>query len=109
MRDLLFKNMTSIDKRKRVLSSSETSSAEGVRSVVHRHFIWLLKEAKQIKEKRPMPCLYVLKKCDSKGHKEKFYCKLKGCLYVIRGKKLYQVLFMHSLQIHLTNLEYTAS
>lgn len=102
MRDLLFKNLTSTDRRRKVISSSETIDKDGVRSTIHRHFVCIIKETKENQASRPLPYLYVLKEHDSKGCKEKFFCRIKGSVFTISSSKLYLILFTHSLKIELT-------
>ena len=102
MRDILYKNLTSTDKRKRVISSSETVDKQGIRSIIKRHFICMLKEVENGELQAPMPYLYVLKVRNTKEQKERFLCRIKGSLFAIKQGKLYMILFTHSLKIDLT-------
>ncbi len=104
MRDLVFKNLTSDDKRRRVIISSEIADKQGVRSVIHRHFICLIKELKDSTPERPMPYLYVLKEHNNKEQREKFFCKIKGSICAVNKGRLFLILFMHSLKICLIAL-----
>lgn len=104
MRDLVFKNLTSEAKKRKIISSSEIFDKEGLRSIVHRHFICSVKEIASQELKRPLPSLYVLKEINTKEHKEKFLCKIKGSLYAVNNGKLYIVFFMHSLRIEVASL-----
>lgn len=101
MRDLLFKNLTSTDKKRKIISSSEIMDQEGVRSIIRRHFVCLVKEVQDKEADKPLPYLYVLKARNTKEHKEKFFCRIKGSVYASSGEKLYLLLFMHSLKINL--------
>ena len=101
MRDILYKYLTSEDKRKRVISSQETVDKEGIRSIIKRHFICMLKEVDDEELQPPEPYLYVLKVRNTKEQKEKFFCRIKGSLFAIKQGKLYLILFMHSLKIDL--------
>lgn len=102
MRDLVFKNLTSESKRRRVISSSEVANKEGVRSVIHRHFICVIKEISHKEMQRPVSYLHVLKEHNNKECRERFFCKIKGSVYAVNKDKLYLILFMHSLSISLT-------
>lgn len=105
MRDLLFKNLTSLDKKRKVILSSEILDRKGVRRVIRRHFICIIKELQNNCEiKTPLPCLYVLKEHNQKAQREKFFCRIKGSLYVINNGKPALILFMHSLKITLIAL-----
>jgi len=102
MRDLLFKNLTSEDHRRRIIASHEVVDKQGVRSVIRRHFIYMLKEiSDEHNIEKPLPYLYVLKEHNTKEHKEKFFCKIKGSLCAINKGKLFLIVFMHSLRIDL--------
>lgn len=102
MRDLLFKNLTSGDKRKKIISSYEIADNQGVRSVIRRHFVCLIKEVnKKNQVTKPLPYIYVLKEHNHKDSREKFFCRIKGSVYAASKNKLYLVLFMHSLKISL--------
>ena len=101
MRDILYKYLTSEDKRKRVISSQETVDKEGIRSIIKRHFICMLKEVDDEELQPPEPYLYVLKARNTREQKEKFFCRIKGSLFAIKQGKLYLILFMHSLKIDL--------
>jgi len=101
MRDLLFKNLTSDDKKRKILSSSEVSDKQGVRSTIHRHFVCIIKEIKDKDISKPKPYLYVLKEHNNREQKEKFFCRIKGSIYAAHQGKLFLLLFMHSLKISL--------
>lgn len=101
MRDLLFKNLTSEDKKRRVIITSEIADKDGVRSVIRRHFVCIVKEAEEDQGQRIAPYIYVLKEHNTKEHREKFFCRIKGSIYAICGERRYLILFTHSLKINL--------
>lgn len=102
MRDLLFKNLTSTDKRKRIIMSTEVSEKAGIRTEMIRHFICLIKEVKQGQNKeQPLPYLYVLKERNHKQHRQRFFCRIKGSIYAVSDNRLYLIYFAHSLRINL--------
>jgi hypothetical protein len=102
MRDLLFKNLTSEDKRRRIISSSEIADREGVRTAIQRHFICIVKEVQDNKLRQPLPSIYVLKERNTKEQRERFFCRIKNSVYAVNNGKLFLILFMHSLKINLT-------
>jgi len=103
MRDILFKNRISADNKRKIIVTSEIDDAQGVHSVIHRHFVYILKEVKDKNEaERPLPSVHILKERNTKEHREKFSCKLKGSMYVLNKGKLFLVIFMHSLSISLS-------
>lgn len=104
MRDILFKNFTSLDGKKRKIASSEVIARNGMRSIIHRHFVYMLEEVKDSQLDKPLPYLYVLKEKNTKGFTEKFFYRLKGSMYVMLNKKLFLIHYMHSLKINLAVL-----
>jgi len=104
MRDLLFKNLTSDDKKRRRISSSEIVDKQGMRSIIRRHFVCVVKELKDAKIEKPKPYLYVRKERSIKEKNEKFFCRIKGSIYAINQGRLFLVLYMHSLKIKLLAL-----
>jgi len=99
MRDLVFKNLTSNDRMRKKITSSEIVSQHGVRSVTRRHFVCLVREVKEDKADRPLPNVYVLKIRNKKERIEKFFCKIKGSVYAASDNKVFLILFMHTLKI----------
>jgi hypothetical protein len=101
MRDLVFKNLTSQDRRRKVISSSEISDIRGMRTIVRRHFLYTIKEVKNNQVEKPCPYVYILKQRNTLEAREKFFFKLKGSVLAVYKNKLFLVLFMHSLRIDL--------
>lgn len=102
MRDLLYKNLTSADRSRKVIASSEIADKEGVHSVVRRHFTYLVKQVESADVVKPQPYLYVLKERNTKLKREHFFCKIKGSILAVNKKKLFLILFVHTLNIELT-------
>jgi len=101
MRDLLFKNLTSVDKKRKIIACSEIADSQGVRTVIRRHFVCVIREVQDKQMQRPLPYLYVLKERNNKEQREKFFCRIKGSIYAISNGRLFIILFMHSLKINL--------
>lgn len=109
MRDLLFKNLTSSDRKRKVISSSEISDKEGVHSVIRRHFVCMVKEVKEGVIDKPAPYLYVVKEHNTKEHREKFFCKIKGSVCALNQGRVFLIVFMHSLRIDLLSAPQSVS
>ena len=101
MRDLLFRNLTSLDRKRKILSSSEIFDKSGVRTTVRRHFMYIVKEVREGEVAKQSPCLFILKHRDTKKRTEKFFCRMKGSVYAISNNRIYLITFMHSLKISL--------
>ena len=102
MRDLVFKNLISQDRRRRIIASSEISDAHGMHSVIRRHFICLVKEANARAATGTLPYMRVLKEHNSKEQKKKFFCRVKGSFYFNANGRRFIALFTHSLKISLS-------
>jgi hypothetical protein len=105
MRDLLFRNLTSLDRKRKILSSSEIFDKSGIRTVVRRHFVYMVKQLPEGEkfQKQP-PYMFILKERNTKERVEKFFCRMKGSVYAVSGGKAYLITFMHSLKICLTSI-----
>ncbi len=104
MRDLLFKNSTSIAHKRKTLSCSEVFDSEGIRTIVRRHFIYIVHELEKQPTEQKQPYLSILKIQDTKNKKQHFFCKLKGSVCASFNNKIYLIEFMHSLVINLAAL-----
>ena len=102
MRNLLYKNLTSIDRTRRILTSSEITDKEGVHSVVRRHFACMIKQIDSPDLFKPEPYLYVVKERNTREKREHFFCKLKGNILAVNKEKIFLITFMHTLNIELT-------
>jgi hypothetical protein len=109
MRDLLYRNMTSLDKKRRIIATSEILDKEGLHRVIHRHFVYIVKEIPKEDTSKPKPYLYVLKIRNNKEQKEKFFCRIKGSMYLAQDNKLFLIVFTHSLKISLEAMPQPAS
>lgn len=102
MRDLLYKNLTFPNRGRKVIASSEVADKEGVHSVVHRHFAYIVKPIKSTDEIKLKPYLYVLKERNTQQKRERFFCKVKGSILALNQGRLMHILFVHTLNIQLT-------
>lgn len=108
MRNLVFKNLTSQDKRRRRIASSEIIESKGIYSVIRRHFVCRIKEVDSVAQGKVSPEIYVKKERNTLEQTEKFFCKIKSELYIKSCGKIYRIDFMHTLKISLsTNLTLT--
>jgi hypothetical protein len=103
MRNLVFKHLTSYDKKRRIIASCEIADNQGVHSIIRRHFICLAKEIPDFSVANLLPYLYIYKERNHKAQRERFFCKLKGSLYVLNHGKLYLIQYLHTLSINLVD------
>jgi hypothetical protein len=102
MRDMVFKNLTSHDKRKRILWASETINEDGILTKIHKYLIYIVKEVKKEEiRKTEKPEIFVLKSRDTREKTEKFQIKMKGGVYCLAKDRCLFVSFCHTLKIDL--------
>ena len=107
MRDLVFKNLMSPDHRKRIFTTSEVVDNAGVRSIVRKHFVCLIKDAQPGQGNPDLsPRVYVLREQNHSQHREKFLCRLKTSMFAMRNGKVYLILLGHSLKIDMVGSAY---
>lgn len=105
MRDLVYKNLTSQTKGRKIIASSEIVDKEGVRSIIHRHFVCIFKEMKEQEVGAQVPSLSVIRERDTREQRERFSCKIKGSVCAEHNGRVYLIHYLHSLNINLINAE----
>lgn len=120
MREMLYKNLTSIEKRKKEFWICESLENEKVIARTQRHCIYKVKNQTRIEDIQDLnkwiqerstnnPPSYikrfvVFKKSDSRTGEELFICKVIGNLYAIINGLVFSIAFMHIIKITLINL-----
>ena len=102
MRDLVYKNLTSNDRKRRVVACSEVIDNGGVRSIVRRHFVCLVSEVTDVQFQKPAPYLHIIREKNSLEQREQFYCRLKGSVLATSNERFFRITFVHSLKICLS-------
>ena len=112
MRELLFKNITSENKKRKDLYVSETINRNGVTTTTQRHSTYILGACNKFKsleklaewkntvdlnaEKRHV---FIIKKRDTKLNKYMFICDVVSRFYAVSGFDIYSISFKHSFEI----------
>lgn len=104
MRELLLKNLTKLEKGRKIISVSEVSKRDGYLAHTERHLIYMVKKTQDLRKGLSQPRLYILKVHDSKQRQEKLFFKVKGNFYVVSQNCLYIVYFCHSFKIQLNDI-----
>ena len=113
MRDILFKNLTSLDHHRRDILFSERVVQNGVTTKTEKHFVYSVRDhafldnpegletwIKKYVSKGPrLKDLSVLKSYDSKIGEEKFEVKLAGSLYILREQDIFNIDFTQIFKI----------
>ncbi len=112
MRELLFKNITSENKKRKDLYVSETIDKNGVTTTTQRHSTYVLGTCNKFEtfeklaewkkttglnvDKRHV---FIIKKRDTKFRKDMFVCYVIGRFYAVSGFDIYSIAFKHSFEI----------
>ena len=113
MRDILFKNLTSLDHHRRDIFLSEVFMHHGVATKTQKHFVYFIRDhlfldspekleawLKKYASKGPhLKNLSVLKSYNSQIGEEKFEVKIAGNLYVLQEQDIFNVDFTQIFKI----------
>lgn len=113
MRELLFKNITKWNHKKRDIFVQETVIKDGVLAKTTRRCLYFIKERKHIKDPGDLKKLaetkicddqvkrhfHVLKERDSDTGMDKLMCKVAGTFYAMIDEYLYSIVFVHTFKI----------
>jgi len=97
-REILFKNLSSTDKRRRVFSSSITNESKDFISTTQRKYVYLIKPVEDHRESLQTQ-VFVRNEKDSSRHIQKFNCLIKGGFYASNAENLFLIRYAHSLNI----------
>lgn len=112
MRELVFKNLTSTNKKRKDLYISETFERDGVKTTTQRHSIYIIGDRNKFKNPKELMQwqnkttvdnskrhIFIFKKRDSKLKKESFICDVVGKFYAVVKNEVYSIAFKHSFEI----------
>lgn len=112
MRELVFKNLTSDDRRRKDLYISETIDKNGVKTITQRHSVYIIRDhnrfnnvAELIKWQKNTHIngnkrhVFIFKKRDTKSKKESFVCDVVGTFYAVLKTHVYSIAFKHSFEV----------
>ena len=99
MRDLVFKNLTSSDRKKKIIYSCEVIRKRGMHTTIRRHFVCKVFEIKDIFKEKPLAQVYISRNLNRIRHQKSFFCRMKASLYAKNKGRLFLILFGHSLKI----------
>lgn len=111
MRELVFKNLTSEDKKRKDLFIKETIDKGGMRTVTQRHSTYMISNRRTFAscseleewQKNMSSCgrrhVFVFKKRSTKEKKDSFICDVVGKFYAVVKNDAYSIAFKHSFEI----------
>jgi len=103
MRNLVFKNLTSKDRTRKILLAKETFNEEGITTTIQKHLIYFVREIKESNAKDKInPELFITKEKSTQNKTESFFVKMKANMFANCEGKLYSINFLHSLKIFMS-------
>ena len=112
MRELLFKNITSDNKKRKDLYVSETVEKNGITTTSQRHSTYIIGSCNKFNtpeqllqwKKAVVPNvnkrhIFIIKKRDTQRNKDIFICDVVGRFYAVSGCDIYSIAFKHSFEI----------
>ena len=112
MKELLFKDITSEDKKRKDLYVSETIDKDGITTTTQRHSTYILGGRNNFKTLEEMANwkktiglnankrhIFIIKKRDTKLGKDMFICDIVGRFYAVSGFDIYSIAFKHSFEV----------
>ena len=111
MRELVFKNLTSIDKKRRDLLISETVEHNGIRTITKRHSVYIIgshkkidmdngqAEIEAIQSNQNKRHVFIYKKKNTKQGKDSFVCDVIGRFDAVIKDELYSITFKHTFEM----------
>lgn len=104
MRDLVFKNLTSKDRSRKILLARETIDEDGIHTRIQKHLIYNVRELSQDSSSKEeiKSELFITKEKNTKLKTESFFIKMKSGMYANCNEKVFIVNFLQSLKIELS-------
>lgn len=103
MRDLVFKNLTSRNKSRRILLAKETINEDGILTRIQKHLIYDVHEISEeySDDKKFKNELFILKEKNTRLRTESFFIKMKSGMCANCNNRVFVINFLHSLRIDL--------
>ena len=114
MREMVFKNLTNQNARKRDVSIQEIVERNGVTSTTMKRSIYFIRGSYHVKSNEELQewikrrnknselnkkFFHVLRECSDSNKEDKLICKMRGSFYFIAGESVYNIVFVHSIKI----------
>ncbi len=114
MREVIFKNLTSLAHRKKDILLKEVFEKDGVIAKTERRCFYFIREIATLDEDKDLnkwldsqdkTCamnkrhFHIMKEHNEKISEDKLICKIAGTFYAIVDKKVYTIGFLHSFKM----------
>lgn len=115
MREVVYKNLTSIQSRKKDILLKEVFERDGVTAKTERRSFYFIKDVRHldsdselqkwvaVQENKSEPVkrhFHILKEHNDSLGIDKFVCKILGIFYAVVDRDIYTIAFLHSFKIN---------
>lgn len=115
MREILFKNLTSITSRKKDILLKEISEKDGVVARTERRCFYFIKDVSPLDELDELQkwldshgeispadkrSFHIMKEHNDELGEDKLSCKIHGTFYAVLNSAVYTIAFLHSFKVH---------
>lgn len=122
MREVLYKNLTSLAQRKKDIFLKEVFERDGVIAKTERRCFYFIKEVKQIETEKEFSKwigmhseengtsgrhFYIFKKHDDIHGEDRLICKIAGTFYAVADRCVYTIAFLHSFKVSFVRAQLT--
>ena len=84
-----------------MISLSEKSEDKDCKTIVRKHFVYIVSKVNAMEEQLPPPNVYIKKTFKTKQKIENFSFRVKGNFYLTKDRSIFLVGFCHSLKINI--------
>ena len=114
MRQVIYKNLTSLSQRKKDIFLKEVFEKNGVMAKTEKRCFYFIKEIKKIGEcENPEKWIklqddnrsvnsrrfYIFKRHDDESGEDRLVCKIAGTFYAVTDNSVYTIAFLHSFKV----------
>ena len=99
MKDILFKKVSDLKKRTKLLSISQHSEDKECKTHVQKSFVYMISPVEETDPQPSHPQVYITKSVNTKTKVEHFCFEVKGSFYLSYNRSLMKVRFHHTLKI----------
>ena len=115
MREVLFKNLTSLESRKKDILLTEMFEKGGVSAKTERRYFYFIKDIHHMQDEEEFQAwmsgqkkvspptkrhFHILKERNDELGEERLICKVAGMFYAVVGRDVYSIAFLHSFKIN---------
>ena len=114
MREVLFKNLTSVNTGKKDISLREVFEKDGIVAKTERRCFYFIKEIKHLETETDLQKwlaskdvpkgatqrqFHIMKEHNDSNLEDKIICKILGTFYAVINRSVYTIGFMHSFKV----------